>query len=626
MGFTSFNQEEVSGSAETPDKVISEVAREEPETEAEASINAVTDTTIEDQLGESYLHRYRQEPITWMDSEAAPEETPAAEFEITNASSAEPIASPPQLPFTAPEQFEPDLTSASSPSLDQEGAPEIFDHPDEATPVEQEATLTEAEAASDMTPGATEGATIEDSLRRLRLRQFGRDATPWIDEAHEAPEEKAVEVREAPVEETIEETDRPNEAVVATDESAEAGVAASYTTPERPSAEEATLNELISEKQKALADEAAEHTGIVLDRMANIAAEQLRNMLRQVAATALHQTNRVLGQLVEDSVEQTARMMEKLSLEATSRVRQELVKLAEKEITPPLSASVSDLSGEVRRIGRELFKATRAAERNQDLFDSALTEIQQLTSRIERVPEQLHGTESITEVKAALCREMLGLADALEASISAAHETLEQLQGLEDSEETGEEASEEISEEISEESPEEIRAEESRPEEIRVEEEVGPAEIRESSQQSESTSATPPFWRWAFWKSKLQEWASRLAPPPSASSAPQPSAEASLRATVDELQERLDETLDAMSQWLDGQQLIYERLQMIMQNVGVRQIETEGVVFDPSRHRAVSVEMREDVPAGTVIGEERKGYSLDGKILRYAEVIVAKNE
>ncbi len=432
---------------------------------------------------------------------------------------------------------------------------------------------------------------MDDALRQLRLRRFSQSPSPWTgEETQEASENQVEEANEG-----------------ANNEAANEGAAVSPIEPadgpipsfddgselEGPSVEEEARVEAINEKQKALAGEAAGQIERALEQIADIAAEQIRQMLGQVANAATRQTGVVLERLAEDATGRTMRVMESLSLEAISQVRQAMSKLAEEQIAPPLSASVSDLSGEVRRIGRELFKATRAAERNQDLFDSAVSEIQRLTSRIEQVPAQLHGSESITEVKAALCREMLGLADAVEASLNAARETLERLQEIDEPEET----------------PEEI-------------------EDRDASESFAEISEEPsdqPFWR-DYLHDKLQQWANRFAPPRSSASSPPPAPTESLTESMDESQERLDEAMTVMSQWLDGQQLIYERLQTVMRNAGVRLIETEGRTFDPTRHRAISVETRDDLPAGAIIGEERKGYTLDGRILRYAEVIVAKNE
>jgi molecular chaperone GrpE len=96
--------------------------------------------------------------------------------------------------------------------------------------------------------------------------------------------------------------------------------------------------------------------------------------------------------------------------------------------------------------------------------------------------------------------------------------------------------------------------------------------------------------------------------------------------SVKQARESLLESVEALRQWREGQQLLAERLRTILQTAGVRRIDSIGRVFDPSLHRAVSIERREGTAPGTVIGEELKGYMLEGKILRYAEVIVAKNE
>lgn len=138
-------------------------------------------------------------------------------------------------------------------------------------------------------------------------------------------------------------------------------------------------------------------------------------------------------------------------------------------------------------------------------------------------------------------------------------------------------------------------------------------ERRESAERT-GENAPRPFRRWGFWREGLRQWALR---------GPSPQTEGVGDGAARDV---LNEAMATLGQWLDGQQLIYERLQTILQGAGVRQIESEGQAFDPSRHRAVSTEARVDVPAGTIVGEEMRGYTLDGRILRYAEVIVAKNE
>ncbi len=204
-------------------------------------------------------------------------------------------------------------------------------------------------------------------------------------------------------------------------------------------------------------------------------------------------------------------------------------------------SAVDELGQEVRRMGRELFKAHRATERNQELFSEALDEIRQLTSVVARIPVQ--NAETLQEVrfeaKAGMCRELLRMADTLEASLASADDLLESLEPC---------ASQNIK---------------------------------------------------GFF---------------------------SLFASAKLMRESLTGSIAALHQWRDGQQLLAERLEAILQTAGVRAIESIGRLFDPMLHRAVSTELRNDVPPGTIIGEELKGYSLEGRILRYAEVIVAKYE
>ncbi|MFW6136331.1 MAG: nucleotide exchange factor GrpE [Chloroflexota bacterium] len=54
----------------------------------------------------------------------------------------------------------------------------------------------------------------------------------------------------------------------------------------------------------------------------------------------------------------------------------------------------------------------------------------------------------------------------------------------------------------------------------------------------------------------------------------------------------------------------------------VTPIPTVDHPFDPHRHVAVATTSEADVPPGTVVREERRGYRTPDGVLRYAEVIV----
>ena len=283
-----------------------------------------------------------------------------------------------------------------------------------------------------------------------------------------------------------------------------------------------------------------------------------------------------------------------------------------------------------------------------------MSELQQLTRRVEQVPAQLQGTESIFDVKSALSREIMSVADVMEDGLVAAQDTIDQLQAaFERAEETTADDDELFDDEDGDVSDDAVDGAET--------EYAGEAEWAGETERVAAFVPAPPVVvppaSRGFFRSKLEDWARRIAPPPAVPPPPaaplpppKPAVDPRLvalaaakaaavrqandavrqandaEAKTAALRDTLADALSAMSQWLDGQQLMYERLQNVLQSAGVRPIEVEGELFDPARHRAVSVDVRADVPAGIIVAEERKGYLLDGKILRYAEVIVAKNE
>jgi molecular chaperone GrpE len=210
------------------------------------------------------------------------------------------------------------------------------------------------------------------------------------------------------------------------------------------------------------------------------------------------------------------------------------VEEAEEDLEEP-GVTIADLADEIRRVGREVFKANRASERNQELFESGLDELRQLAGRVAQAPDAT--TEAAFQAKASLGKELLEVLDSLEASVTAAEDLL-----------------------------------------VRLEEQAAQPEHG-------------IVFRFAAGR---------------------------------ELREALRDSVAMMRQWHEGQRLLAERLTLALRAAGIRAIEPLGRPFDPALQRAVAVEERTDLPAGTVVGEERKGYTLDGRVLRYAEVRVTR--
>src|SRR6185436_9117133 len=73
-----------------------------------------------------------------------------------------------------------------------------------------------------------------------------------------------------------------------------------------------------------------------------------------------------------------------------------------------------------------------------------------------------------------------------------------------------------------------------------------------------------------------------------------------------------------------GVELIHGKLHDLLRKQGLKPIDTLGADFDPNVHQAVVHEESPEHREGEVIGELRKGYMLNDRLLRPAMVKVAK--
>lgn len=84
--------------------------------------------------------------------------------------------------------------------------------------------------------------------------------------------------------------------------------------------------------------------------------------------------------------------------------------------------------------------------------------------------------------------------------------------------------------------------------------------------------------------------------------------------------------VEAMRAWLDGLELVRERFLALLRSEGIQPIHAEGKSFDPHFHVAVEAVEQPDVAPGTVLEEHRPGYRLGDRVLRYAEVVVVRDQ
>lgn len=75
---------------------------------------------------------------------------------------------------------------------------------------------------------------------------------------------------------------------------------------------------------------------------------------------------------------------------------------------------------------------------------------------------------------------------------------------------------------------------------------------------------------------------------------------------------------------LSGVQMTYDQILGELRKFGLEQISAVGESFDPNRHEAIARVAWEGKPEGAVLAESRKGYLLNGRLLRPAQVTVAQ--
>jgi len=74
----------------------------------------------------------------------------------------------------------------------------------------------------------------------------------------------------------------------------------------------------------------------------------------------------------------------------------------------------------------------------------------------------------------------------------------------------------------------------------------------------------------------------------------------------------------------EGTELTLKMLNDAMGKFGVKQIDPIDQPFDPELHQAMSMQPRADVPPNTVVAVVQKGYTLNGRLVRPAMVMVSQ--
>ena len=82
--------------------------------------------------------------------------------------------------------------------------------------------------------------------------------------------------------------------------------------------------------------------------------------------------------------------------------------------------------------------------------------------------------------------------------------------------------------------------------------------------------------------------------------------------------------IDGNNSVKDGIKLVYEKLQKLLNEQGVKKMDTKGQPFNVDFHDALMQQKNDSVPPHTILEEIEPGYLYRDKVIRHAKVIVSE--
>jgi len=81
---------------------------------------------------------------------------------------------------------------------------------------------------------------------------------------------------------------------------------------------------------------------------------------------------------------------------------------------------------------------------------------------------------------------------------------------------------------------------------------------------------------------------------------------------------------DVVAKILQGVEMTAKHFEQTLERLGVQPVETVGQAFDPSKHEAIAQSENKEHGDGIVSAEMQRGYTLHGRLVRPARVVVNK--
>jgi molecular chaperone GrpE (heat shock protein) len=252
---------------------------------------------------------------------------------------------------------------------------------------------------------------------------------------------------------------------------------------------------------------------------------------------------------------------------------------------------VAEVADNVKKLGRTQFKANTLGETREQQIENALALARDLVVRREQAQERRSADDRLrldelrNAARGELAADLLPALDSIELALAAGRSLVAQ-----------------------------------RRKQLDDWRERHAAQLRSLSTPQEAVSVSeinPPIGFWERLRRSLSSEASlpqsiRLALPPPAASEPAPEIE------------NASDLLDAIESWLSGLALVRDRFAALLSLEEIQPLPALGQPFDPRLHLAIEAEERSDAPANTVVRVLRQGYRQRQRVLRYAEVVVAR--
>jgi len=101
---------------------------------------------------------------------------------------------------------------------------------------------------------------------------------------------------------------------------------------------------------------------------------------------------------------------------------------------------------------------------------------------------------------------------------------------------------------------------------------------------------------------------------------------ASLLSVLDDVEraERQMENSEDITQLKEGNKLVFSKLKNVLQQKGLKPMESLHTDFDVEKHEAITEIPADEKLKGKVVDEVEKGYYLNDKLIRFAKVVVGK--